>query len=97
MADLHHGRGYKAYRRKRAALRRRVEREGLVCGHESDYGCGEPFDLSLAYPHPRSFSADHPIALANGGHLTKQDLHPFHLGCNSRKGDAAEVEIWEAS
>lgn len=97
MPDLHHGRGYKAYRRKREALKRRVEREGLVCGHGSSFGCGQPFDLTLAHPHPMSFSADHPIALANGGHLTKQDLHPFHLGCNSRKNDAAEVEIWEAS
>lgn len=97
MSDLHHGRGYKAYRRKRAALRRRVEREGLVCGHGSDYGCGEPFDLTIPYPDRMSFSADHPIALANGGHLTRQELHPFHLGCNARKGDAEAVEIWEAS
>lgn len=97
MPDLHHGRGYKAYRRKRAALRRRVEREGLVCGQGGNYGCGEPFDLTVPYPEPMSFSADHDTALSNGGHLTKQDLIPMHLGCNSRKGDAAEVEIWEAS
>lgn len=97
MGDLHHGRGYKAYRRKRAALRRRVERENLPCGDGSDYGCGQPFDLTIAYPDPMSFSADHPVALANGGHLLRQELHPFHLGCNSRKGDTAEVEIWEAS
>lgn len=97
MGDLHHGRGYKAYRRKRAALKRRVEREGLVCGQGGNYGCGEPFDLTLEYPHKRSFSADHPDALNNGGHLLKQTLIPMHLGCNSRKNDAAEVEIWEAS
>ena len=97
MVDLHHGRGYKAYRRKRAALRRRVERENLPCGWNSIWGCGEPFDLSLEYPDPMSFTADHPNALANGGHLVKQDLTPLHMRCNSMTGDAAEVEIWEAS
>ncbi|MDA4893288.1 hypothetical protein PFZ55_41150 [Streptomyces sp. MS2A] len=97
MSDLHHGRGYKAYRRKRAALRRRVEREGLPCGYGGNFGCGEPFDLTLQFPDPMSFSADHPDALINGGHLLKQTLIPMHLGCNSRKNDAAEVEIWEAS
>lgn len=97
MGDLHHGRGYKAYRRKRAALKRRVERENLPCGYGGNYGCGEGFDLTLKYPHKMSFSADHPDALNNGGHLLKQDLIPMHLGCNSRKNDAADVEIWEAS
>jgi 5-methylcytosine-specific restriction endonuclease McrA len=43
------------------------------------------------------FTADHPVALNNGGHLVKQDLAPFHNVCNSRKGDRAEVEIWRAS
>lgn len=40
MGDLHHGRGYKAYRRKREALKRRAKREGRVCGHGADYECG---------------------------------------------------------
>lgn len=97
MGDLHHGKGYKAYLRKRTALKRRVARDNLPCGHGSDYGCGQPFDLTIQYPDRMSFSADHPEALKNGGHLVRQDLIPMHLGCNARKGDAAPVEIWEAS
>jgi hypothetical protein len=44
-----------------------------------------------------SFTADHDTALANGGRLAGGLLVPMHRTCNSRKGDAAEVEIWEAS
>lgn len=97
MGDLHHGRGRRAYLRKRDALKRRVNREGLVCGQGGNFGCGQPIDTTIAYPDRMSFSADHPTALANGGHLVKQTLIPMHLGCNSRKNDAAEVEIWEAT
>ena len=97
MGDLHHGRGRKAHLRKRAALKRRVARDTLTCGQGGPYGCGQPIDTTIPYPDRMSFSADHPTALANGGHLVAQTLVPMHLGCNARKGDAAEVEIWEAS
>ena len=97
MGDLHHGRGRKAYLRKRDALKRRTARDNLTCGHGGPYGCGQPIDTTIPYPDRMSFSADHPTALANGGHLVTQTLIPMHLGCNARKGDAAEVEIWEAS
>ena len=97
MSKHHHGKGRKAYLRKREALKRRVAREGLTCGHGSDYGCGKPIDTTIPYPNRMSFSADHPTALANGGHMVRQELVPMHLGCNSSKGDAATVEIWEAS
>lgn len=86
------GKGHRAYRRKQERLKRRVEREGLVCE-----GCGEGFDLTLPYTDRMSFTADHPVAINNGGHLVKQDLAPYHRSCNSRKGDHAEVEIWGAT
>ena len=91
------GAGHRAYRRKRAALKRRTARDNLPCGHGSNYGCGQPIDTTLPARDRMSFTADHPKALINGGHLVKQDLVPMHMSCNSRKGDAAEVEIWEAS
>jgi len=86
------GKGKNAYLRKRAALRRRVAREGLVCE-----GCGEPFDLTLPDTSSMGFTADHPTALANGGHLVRQELKPYHNRCNARKSDHAEVEIWAAT
>lgn len=86
------GKGKNAYLRKRAALRRRVARENLVCE-----ACGLPFDLTLPDTSRMGFTADHPIALDNGGHLVRQDLSPMHNACNSRKSNHAEVEIWEAS
>ena len=91
---LRDGRGKTAYRRKRDALKRRVEREGLTCGHGSptQEGCGEPIDLD-----PMAFTADHPEALANGGHLVAQHLVPMHNACNARKSNRAPIEIWEAS
>lgn len=97
MSSVRDGKGHRAYRRKQAALKRRTERENLPCGYGSDYGCGEPIDTTLPATDPMSFTADHPIAVANGGHLVRQDLHPFHRRCNSIKGDAMQAEIWEAS
>ena len=36
-----------------------------------------------------SFTADHPEAINNGGHLYKQELAPMHRSCNSKKSDTA--------
>lgn len=92
MTDTRNGKGHRAYRRKRDALKRRTANEGLVCG-----ACGGAIDTTLPAGHPQSFTADHPEALARGGHLVRQDLVPMHLSCNARKGDTAEPEIWGAS
>ena len=94
---IRNGVGHRAYRRKQAALKRRTANENLPCGWMSDYGCGEPIDTTLPSTNPMSFTADHPVALNNGGHLVKQDLHPFHRKCNTMKGDAAKTEIWAAT
>jgi hypothetical protein len=92
MSSLRNGKGHRAYRRKQAALKRRTERDSLVCTW-----CGHPIDTTLPAKDPFSFTADHPDAVGRGGHLVKQELEPMHRRCNSRKGDSAPVEIWEAS
>ena len=97
--SIRDGKGHRAYRRKQAALKRRTKIEDLPCGYgsPSGWGCGERIDTDLPTGHRMSFTADHDTALANGGRLVGDLLVPMHLSCNSRKSDAAEVEIWEAS
>jgi 5-methylcytosine-specific restriction endonuclease McrA len=92
MATNRNGAGHRAYRRKQAQLKRRTARESLVCAW-----CGEPIDITLPPTDRMSFTADHPEAVANDGHLVRQELAPMHRSCNSKKGNRAEVEIWEAS
>lgn len=84
--------GHRAFRRSAKALRNRVAHEGLPCAW-----CGKPIDLTLPPTDPMSFTADHPQAIAAGGRLAGQQLQPMHRRCNSAKGDAQPVEIWEAS
>lgn len=95
------GKGHRAYRRKQEALKRRTKRENLPCGYGSPTGdgCGEPIDTTLPKGDRMSFTADHPEALDNGGHLVTQTLVPMHLGCNSRKGNRAPVILagWTAT
>lgn len=97
--SIRDGKGHRAYRRKQAALKRRTAREHLPCGYGSSqgWGCGEQIDTTLPATHRLSFTADHDVAIENGGHLVKQELVPMHRACNSRKGDAAPVEIWAAT
>lgn len=88
------GVGGKAYRRQSKALKRKTEMQGLVCAW-----CGEPIDTTLPSIHPRSFTMDHPTAVANGGSLTGQQGKPMHRGCNAAKGDQATIDLsqWGAS
>lgn len=99
MPNIRNGKGHRAYRRKREALKRRTKNEHLPCGFgaPSGWGCGEQIDTTLPVGHPQAFTADHPVAINNGGHLVKQELAPMHNACNARKSDHAEAEIWEAS
>ena len=90
--SIRDGAGHRAYRRKREVLRRQVARDGLPC-----WICGEPIDVTLDASDRMSFTADHFEALANGGHLVRNELRPAHRACNSRRGNAADPEIWEAT
>lgn len=80
MGSVRDGRGHRAYRRKQQALRRK----GMDCAW-----CGKPIDYTLPKTDAMSFTADHPEAVGNGGHLYKQDLKPMHRSCNSKKSDSA--------
>lgn len=67
-----------AYRRAKAQVRR----EERTC-----WLCGEPIDLALTFPHPRSFSVDHvqPVELA-GAQTDRRNMRAAHLRCNQRRG-----------
>ncbi|QJU55923.1 HNH endonuclease [Herbiconiux sp. SALV-R1] len=54
-------------------------------------------DTTLDARHARSFTADHDVAINNGGRLVGQTLVPMHRACNARKSDHATVEIWGAT
>ena len=82
------GRGHRAYRRKQA----RLKREQRPCGW-----CGKPIDYALHHNDPMSFTADHPEAIANGGHLYAQEMVPMHRKCNASKGTSAAPTIRPAS
>lgn len=88
MASSRDGKGHRAYRRKQARLRK----EGRNCSW-----CGKPIDYTLPHTDPMSFTADHPEAINNGGHLYKQELAPMHRSCNSKKSDSALPVIRPAS
>lgn len=97
--SIRDGKGHRAYRRQQASLKRRTKNEHLPCGYgsPSGWGCGEQIDTTLDSKHRMSFTADHDIALGNGGKLVGQILVPMHRSCNSRKNDHAAVEIWTAT
>ncbi len=97
--SIRDGKGHRAYRRQQAALKRRTKEQDLPCGYgsPSGWGCGEHIDTELDSKHRMSFTADHDIALGNGGRLVGQVLVPMHRSCNSRKNDHATAEIWTAS
>lgn len=87
------GRGHRAYRRKRRILRNHYQRNNLPC----DW-CGKPFDWTLAdSQHPDAFTADHPDAIANGGHLVSQALVGMHRSCNAKKGSQVTPTIRPAT
>ncbi len=98
-ASIRNGKGHRAYRRKRDALKRRTRVEKLPCGYgsPSGWGCGEHIDTDLPAGHRMSFTADHDVAIDNGGSLVGQVLVPMHLSCNSRKSNHAATEIWAAT
>lgn len=78
------GHGHRAYMRKAKRLRN----EGKDCSW-----CGKPIDYLLPFTDAMSFTADHPEALANGGHIFKQELAPMHRRCNTLKGKSAAIVI----
>ena len=58
-----------------------LSRDGNRCGL-----CGQPVDLTLAYPHPLSRSVDHIVPLSRGGEHEASNCQLAHLRCNLSKG-----------
>jgi len=48
--------------------------------------CARPIDPALVYPDPGSWTADHVVAVVDGGRDEWDNLRPAHLGCNSSAG-----------
>ncbi|WP_088818490.1 HNH endonuclease signature motif containing protein [Kytococcus aerolatus] len=71
--------------RKRIAARVRA---GEPCGL-----CGEPIDLGLRYPDPRSFVVDHIIPTARGGSDDYTSLRPAHASCNRTRSDGPDGTV----
>lgn len=61
--------------------RRICERDGWKC-----WICHRDIDPSLTAPHRFSGTADHVIALANGGADDDGNLRAAHFSCNCRRG-----------
>ncbi len=88
---IRNGRGHRAYRRAQAALANRYKRNNWPCP-----SCGEPFDWERPQS-ARGFTADHPLAIVNGGKLIGQKLRPMCRGCNARKGAIPTPELRPAT
>ena len=73
------GKGHRNYRRMASQLKRRTARESLPC-----WVCGNKIDTTLPTKDAKSFTADHVIALKDGGDLLGE-LRPAHRGCNSTR------------
>ena len=86
MANQYRGKGSSAYQRQQQAIKRLCKAKGIGCSN-----CGQPFDYA-DHNSPRGFTADHPVALANGGTLLGQRLIPLCRSCNARKG-AVDTEL----
>ncbi len=67
------------------------ERDGWICGI-----CGTKINKRLKWPHPRSKSIDHVIALSNGGADVPINLQSAHLRCNISKsaGNSGQLRLF---
>lgn len=65
------------WRKAHAACRAQAAR-GAPCAL-----CGERIDVTIAYPHPMSFAADHDVELSDGG--LPYSIRPSHKACNEAK------------
>jgi len=60
--------------------------------------CDQAIDLTLAYPHPYSFSVDHTLALVRGGDpYAQSNLEPAHLIHNIQKSASANWHLIDTS
>ncbi len=74
-------RAHGAHNGDRALLSEIIARDGTNCR-----GCGEPVDLAIEWPDPKSKSIDHTHPLSKGGAHSLANTQLMHLDCNTRKG-----------
>jgi len=99
LAEKHRKLGSRAerarQRRRRASFRRKARGGKLEVGRwrricERDcwvcWVCGGGIDPTLAVPHRLAGTADHVIALLDGGSDTDGNIKAAHMTCNSRRG-----------
>ncbi len=64
------------------------ERDNWICGI-----CGQKINKRPKFPHQRSKSIDHVIAIFNGGCDSPDNLQASHLRCNIGKGINPHVQV----
>lgn len=70
------------------ARRRKVRARLRRCGDHVCWICGEPIDMTLRFPHPKSWSVDEYVPRSRGGSQYDYDnLCEAHLVCNERRGN----------
>jgi hypothetical protein len=82
---------FAAYSRRRRAIKRGVQHQPYTDISIFEYDswvcqiCGKKINKKLKWPHPRSKSIDHIIALSNGGNDSPENVQSAHLRCNLGK------------
>lgn len=72
----------KTIRDKRRAQVAEQVRQGTPC-----IWCRQPIDLTLKYPDPMSFTAEHFIPTSKGGTDDLDNIVPAHSRCNLKRQD----------
>lgn len=55
--------------------------------------CHRPIDLTLAYPHPKSFVVDHANPTSLGGGDDYAGLRPAHNRCNRIRSNSPDGSV----
>ena len=55
--------------------------------------CKTPIDLTIAYPHPLSFTVDHATPTSLGGSDDYSRLRPAHNRCNRQRSNSPDGTV----
>jgi hypothetical protein len=81
----------KRYRSRANAFHNKDGSKGEPC-----WLCGKPIDYRLKWPHPRSWSLDHAVPIADNPALmlNASNFRSSHLDCNNhRQTDAPPIDL----
>ncbi|OBK51665.1 HNH endonuclease [Mycobacterium sp. 1081908.1] len=71
--------------------RKRIAR--LVHAGQPCCFCQQPIDLTLRWPHPRSFVVDHQTPTSHGGTDDFEQLRPAHHACNGKRSNLPDGTV----